>query len=128
MDYLTSSIGIGIGNSISNSMKTIDTNVPSLIEPGVRYFIGGTLKECCKFKDRYINVFFNIGITILFIVLLTIFLLYRYKGNLTPGEIELKNREKQEYIVSKLQQLAYKKKQDNYNETMITDLPVWDNV
>ena len=84
MDYLTSSIGIGIGNSISNSMKNIDTNVPSLIEPGVRYFIGGTLKECCKFKDRYINVFFNIGITILFIVMITIFLLYRYKGNPYP--------------------------------------------
>jgi hypothetical protein len=121
MDYLTNSISIS--NSISNSI----TNAPSLIEPGVRYFIGGTLKECGKFKDKHISFFYNIGITILFIVVVSTFLFYKYKGRLTPGEIEIKNREKQEYIASKLQQLAFHKKQQTYNENMITQLPVWEN-
>ena len=38
----------------------MDTN-PTLIEPGVRYFIGGTLKECRRFKDRNISIIFNIS-------------------------------------------------------------------
>ena len=33
---------------------------PRLIEPGVRYFLSGTLKECRKFKDNHFNAFFNI--------------------------------------------------------------------
>ena len=41
----------------------MNSNAPSLIEPGVRYFIGGTLKECYKFKERHINTLFNIGMS-----------------------------------------------------------------
>ena len=105
----------------------MNSNAPSLIEPGVRYFIGGTLKECYKFKERHINTLFNIGMTFMLIVLVATVLVYKYKGRLTPSELALKNRKKQEYIVSKLQQISIHKKQQNYNENMITDLPVWDN-
>ena len=96
---------------------------PSLIEPGVRYFLNGTLKECKKFKDNYISVIFNISMIILFIVVLGGWLLYRYKGKPTQVEMELKNRKKQEYIISKLQQLAFDKKKNNPNTSMITGLP-----
>lgn len=96
---------------------------PSLIEPGVRYFLNGTLKECRKFKDNYISVIFNISMIILFIVVLGGWLLYRYKGKPTQAEMELKNRKKQEYIISKLQQLAFDKKKNNPNTSMITGLP-----
>ena len=96
---------------------------PSLIEPGVRYFLNGTLKECRKFKDNYISVIFNISMIILFIVVLGGWLLYRYKGKPTQVEMELKNRKKQEYIISKLQQLAFDKKKNNPNTSMITGLP-----
>jgi hypothetical protein len=51
--------------------------------------------------------------------------MYRYKGKPTPAEIELKNRKKQEYIVSKLQQLAIEKKKNTVNTSMITGLPEW---
>ena len=100
---------------------------PSLIEPGVRYFIGGTLKECYKFKERHINTLFNIGMTFMLIILVATVLVYKYKGRLTPSELALNNRKKQEYIVSKLQQISIHKKLKNYNENMITDLPVFDN-
>ena len=96
---------------------------PTLIEPGVRYFLNGTLKECRKFKDNYISVIFNISMVLLLAVMIGGFLMYRYKGKPTPAELELKNRKKQEYIVSKLQQLAYEKKKNDVNTTMITGLP-----
>ena len=98
---------------------------PTLIEPGVKYFLNGTLKECRKFKDNYISVIFNISMILLLFVLIGGFLMYRYKGKPTPAELELKNRQKQEYIVSKLQQLAIEKKKNAVNTTMITGLPEW---
>jgi hypothetical protein len=106
--------------------KTSSTTLPTLIEPGVRYFIGGTLKECCKFKDRHISTIFNVSVTIFFIVFVSGLLLYRYKGKLTPTEIALKNREKQEYIVSKLQQINIHRKSQQQKQNMITNLPTWD--
>ena len=97
---------------------------PSLIEPGVRYFLNGTLKECRKFKDNYISVLFNISMVILLVVVIGGWLLYRYKGKPTPAELEVKDRKKQEYIISKLQQLAFEKKKSQ-NTTMITGLPTF---
>jgi len=98
---------------------------PTLIEPGVRYFLNGTLKECRRFKDNHISIIFNISMILLLFCLVGGFLLYRYKGKPTLAELDLKNRQKQEYIVSKLQQLAYHKKKNAINTTMITGLPEW---
>lgn len=102
-------------------------NSPYLIEPGVRYFIGETLKECYKFKERHINILYNIGMTFMFIITVATLLVYKFKGRLTPSEIALKNQKNQEYIVSKLQQISIHKNLKNYNENMITDLPILDN-
>lgn len=96
-------------------------NKPLLVEPGVKYFINGSLKECRKFKDKHITLWFNLGMTGLFVVFFGGILLYRYKGKLTPSEIEVKNRKKKEYILTKLNQLHDIKRQKN----MITDLPTW---
>ena len=98
---------------------------PILIEPGVRYFLNGTLKECRKFKDNYINVIFNISMILLLFALIGGFLLYRYKGKPTPAELELNNRKKQEYIISKLNQIAYIRKNQDSIDGTITGLPHW---
>jgi hypothetical protein len=100
--------------------------LPILIEPGVKYFIGGTLKECKKFKEQHISFLFNIFLFIAFISLLGIILFFRYKGKLTYEEIAVKNKQKKEYIISKLQQIAIEKKKQQTNSDMITDLPIWD--
>lgn len=97
---------------------------PRLIEPGVRYFLSGTLKECRKFKDKNASIFFNIYMTSAFFLIIGGFLFYHYKGKLTPAEIEIKERKKQEYIVSKLHQMAYLRKNQGGNGT-ITGLPGW---
>ena len=98
---------------------------PILCEPGVKYFVSKSLKECRKFKDRHISFFFNIGATILLIIAICGFLFYKYKGRITPSERALQNRKKEEYIMSKLQYLSairQKKSQD-----MITNIPTWAN-
>ena len=65
---------------------------PLLIEPGVRYFISSTLKECRKFKDRHVSIIFNISMTLLLLIVIGGFLIYRYKGKPTLRDIEVKNR------------------------------------
>ena len=98
---------------------------PLLIEPGVKYFINSTLKECRKFKDRHISIIFNVSMTLSLLIIIGGFLIYRYKGKPTPSELAVKNRKTQEYIISKLNQLALYKKQHYQSQHMITDLPSW---
>ena len=92
---------------------------PILCEPGIKYFLKSSLNESHKFKEKYINFFYNISMLLVFIALLSAILYYRYKGRLSPNEIALKNRRKKEYIVSKVQHLAARKTRNN----MVTDLP-----
>jgi hypothetical protein len=94
---------------------------PRLIEPGVKSFLSSTLKDCRRLKDNYETIIFNISMFCIFIVVVGGFLVYHYRGKLTPAEIEIKNRKKQEYIVSKLQQMAHLRK----NQGLITELPRW---
>ena len=100
-------------------------NNPNLIEPGVKYFITGTLKECNKFKNIYYNNIFNITVFICTIFIITCIFIYRYKGKPSQEELEKKNIEKKEYIISKLQKLADYKYNLHKNDNMITDLPLW---
>lgn len=102
-----------------------NTISPKLIEPGVRYFLSGTLKECRKFKDNNATIIFNFSMTCLLFMLIGGFLYYRYKGKLTPAEVEMKNRKKKEYIISKLNQMAYLRKTQGNANGLITSLPQW---
>ena len=98
-------------------------SAPRLIEPGVRYFLSGTLKECRKFKDNHASVFFNFYMAGILFIVIGGFLLFRYRGKLTPMELELKKRKKHEYIINKLNQITYLKKNQGLPEGMITGLP-----
>ena len=96
----------------------------SLTEPKIRYFISMTLKECRQFKERNINFIFNISMMLLFIATISGFLLYKFKGKLSYREIMEKNRQKQEYIISKLQQIAIEKNEETHDT--ITKLPTFE--
>jgi len=100
-------------------------NNPSLVEPGVKYFLNQTLKQCSEIKNVYINYFFNILLFILFILILGGFLIYKYKGKLTPIEIKEKDLQKQQYILSKIKNYENAKKIER--EELITGLPSWRN-
>lgn len=98
---------------------------PMLTEPGVRYFIGETLKQCHKFKEQYQNMLFNIGLLVLFFTILGILLLYKYKGKLTSEEIEQRELIKKQYILSKIKNFQDAKLRAQ--QELITGLPHWEN-
>ena len=90
---------------------------PTLIEPGVRYFLNETLKQCHIFKENYKNLIVNIKLMIFFILI-------KYKGKLTPGEINQKELEKKKYILSKIKNYQDARKKEE--QELITGLPHWD--
>ena len=100
-------------------------NNPSLTEPGVKYFLQQTLKQCGEIKNTIYNYIFNISLFILFLIILGGLLIYKYKGKLTPVEIDAKNRQKQQYILSKIKNYENAKKIQR--EELITGLPSWQN-
>lgn len=97
---------------------------PILIEPGVRYFLNETLKQCHIFKENYKNLMINVGLLIFFIIILGIILLIKYKGKLKPEEINQKELEKKKYILSKIKN--YQDARKKQEQELITGLPHWD--
>ena len=102
-----------------------DISKPALTEPGVKYFLHQTLKQCHIARDNFHNLVFNIGMLAGFLIILGLILLYKHKGRLTPVELERKNKEKQQYILSKIQKFQQAKRVAH--EELITGLPAWDN-
>lgn len=102
----------------------MESTQPSLVEKGVKTFLAHTLKQCREYKDKHISLWYNLGFFFAFVIFIGGFLFYKYKGKLSPYEKEQKEREKKEYIISKLQQIALAKRREHNN--LITNLPVWD--
>ena len=98
---------------------------PILIEPGVKYFINETLKQCRIFKEKYNNTLFNIAIFGVFIFILRTILVSKYKGKLTPAEKEQREQEKKQYILSKIKN--YQQEKIKSQQELITGLPHWNS-
>jgi len=97
---------------------------PRLTEPGVKYFLNETLKQCRVFKNSYNNLLFNISLGFAFLLVLGIILFFKYKGKPTPSEKEFKNRQKQQYILSKIQN--FQEAKQRAHQELITGLPHWE--
>ena len=97
---------------------------PSLTEPGVKFFLNNTLKQCHEFKSTYNNLLLNIGIFVGFLVILGSLLLYKYKGKLTDEEKAYQDKTKQQYILSKIRNFKIEKQRAQ--QTLITGLPHWE--
>jgi hypothetical protein len=98
---------------------------PLLIEPGVKYFLNETLKQCKEFKNKYNNILLNLGLFVAFIMILGLILLFMYKGKLTPSEKAQRNYQQQQYILSKIRNFEEAKKLAS--QELITGLPAWEN-
>jgi hypothetical protein len=94
---------------------------PMLTEPGVKYFINETLKQCHQFKEKHQNMLFNIGLLIAFFIILGMLLLYKYRGKLTPEEMEEREMQKKQYILSKIKHFQQEKLRAQ--QQLITGLP-----
>jgi hypothetical protein len=99
--------------------------IPSLIEPGTKSFLNHTLRQCHIIKSKYYNELFNMGVFITLTIVISSILLYKYKGRLSPIEKERKNKEKQQYILSKIKKVQESKRRSQ--QELITGLPNWDN-
>lgn len=116
--------------NFNNSSDSIDNiNKPKLIEPGVKYFFKGILKECHNYKQKNYSLVYNISLFILFFSILGIILSYRYKGNKTSQEKYQKNLQDKQYIMSKLvyYNRANLENQQRVQNNMITNLPDFSN-
>lgn len=98
---------------------------PFLVEPGTKYFLSETLKQSHEFRIKYENYIINIGLFIFFLICLGGLLYYKYKGRLTPLEKQQKEREKQQYILSKIKNFQENKRR--MHQELITGLPDWEN-
>lgn len=108
-----------------NIMYFDDFSKPILTEPGVKYFLNESLKQCHIVRSQFHNMVFNIGLFIIFLIILGAILLYKYKGRITPIELEKKTKEKQQYILSKIQNFQESKKRAH--QELITGLPAWES-
>lgn len=98
---------------------------PILTEPGVKYFLNQALKQSHIIREKFHNTIFNIGMLILFLIILGGILVYKYKGKLTAVEIAQKNKEKQQYILEKIKKFQIAKQKAH--QELITGLPQWEN-
>jgi hypothetical protein len=98
---------------------------PSLTEPGVKYFLNQALKQSHEIREKFHNTIFNIGMFLIFVLVLGGLLVYKYKGKLTPLEIEQKNKEKQQYILERIKSFQIEKQRAQ--QELITGLPHWEN-
>lgn len=105
----------------------MDTGIskPVLTEPGVKYFLNETLKQCSKVKKEWHNTLYNIGLFIGFLLILGLLLLYKYKGKLTQEEIEIKEIQKKHYILSMIKN--FQDARVRAQQELITGLPHWEN-
>ena len=114
-------------NNSNNNIENI--NKPKLIEPGVKYFFKGILKECNNYKQKNYKFIYNLSLFLLFFIILGIILFYRYKGNKTSEEKYIKNMKDKQYIMSKL--VYYNRvnldNQQKIKNNMITNLPDFSN-
>ena len=72
---------------------------PKLTEPGVRSFVGKSLRDYHKYRDGFTSMLFNIAMLAGFVVTVAGILYWRYKGRITPQEQALKKpREERVYL------------------------------
>ena len=97
---------------------------PSLIEPGMKYFLSDTLNRCQQYKKQYYSNWINIlGCVILFGGL-AMFIYIKISGKLTRDDLDRRDQEKKQYILSRIKLFNDTKKQAEH-QTSMTGLPLW---
>lgn len=99
---------------------------PLLIEPGVKYFIDETLKQCNSAKKKYNEHLLNFGLFVGFVVIVGGILVYlhknRYKNNVKK---EIAKQQYNEYVVGLVKKINETRCKEE--GTKITDLPEYES-
>ena len=92
-----------------------------LIEPGVKYFLKESLKQCNEVRKQRSFILYNLAGLVFLVGIITTILWFMYKGKMTPIEKAMNERNKQEYILEKLRNIPAPQKEKG----IITNLPKW---
>ena len=100
---------------------------PSLTEPGVRYFLKETLKQCQQKKIKFYHFWTNIGFLILFMGILASLLVWKQQTKKSKEEIIEERMKQREYILEKIKSLQPGQKEKREQNLIITELPQLDS-
>ena len=98
---------------------------PSLIEPGAKYFLKETLKNCRIKKNTEFNQLMNLALLTSFVVISSVLLYYKYKTRPTEDDRKKTKQLKRDYFVNKVRQLEAKKAKQL--DRQITNLPQFES-
>lgn len=101
----------------------MEHEAPTLIEPGIKNFAVKTLKQCHEIKLQYYNTVFNISIACVFLFVVALVLVFKYRGKMSPEEKKKNEQKKKEYILSRIQN--FQESKEKMHQTLITGLPGW---
>ena len=99
--------------------------MPSLIEPGTKYFFNETLKNVNNERNRINSLLFNLALFVMFIFIVYGILYFRKKNKPTNDEKKKKEELKKNYLLNKVKELQQEKKK--HYDTMITELPKFES-
>jgi sortase (surface protein transpeptidase) len=97
---------------------------PNLIEYSTKSFVLNKLQQCHVTRVNIYSYMLNIGIVMIFIIILYLALTHSRNNKLTNAERKYKAMKEQEHILSKIR--FYKELQEKNKDSMysnITDLP-----
>ncbi len=83
-------------------MESFQNFRPRLIEPGVKYFLNSSLEQCKQIKAKYNNFFYNLGMFLLFVIIIGTFLYMKYRNKNNKKMQEEQRHIQQQYIMNKL--------------------------
>jgi hypothetical protein len=100
---------------------------PQLIEPGTKYFLYETLKQCNQKKYTYFNTLLNVLLFSVFILFFAGFLYYKYHTKKKDAYLMTEKKQKEEHM---LVELVKKINDEHYRVKghLITELPTFDNI
>jgi hypothetical protein len=97
--------------------------IPSLIENNTRYYLQQILQKCNHNRASIYQWVLNIGVFVVFMIILVAVLYSCYKSKKTPEEIQQKELEDQAYVLSKIRH--YKQERQHIaSRSNMTGLPV----
>lgn len=100
-------------------------NNPNLVEPGTKYFINQTLKQCRQKNINFYNTLFNVVLLVSFLGLAGGILYYKKATKPTIQDKIDKEHAKRMYLINKLK--IYNHKMLKQSQELITNLPMYQN-
>jgi hypothetical protein len=105
------------------SSKSFSSSLPNLIDTRAKYYTQWWLQHIHDKKVKIYSIILNILVLGTFISVTLLILYFRYKKKPTVEEIEKQRCRDQEFVVNKIRNFQYMKKEQQSLYDKITDLP-----